>query len=137
VTVQVRPTGLKRRPSEDSGFRPSEAECFGCRTKRGDASLALKHQEVCSSEPSAVCPLSRVRGQTLDHRSDIFAFGAVLYEMLTGQRAFQKHSSVETLTAILKEDPPEILSLPGHSMSPGLLHYLLGKRSRSNLIPMA
>jgi eukaryotic-like serine/threonine-protein kinase len=50
----------------------------------------------------------QVRGQNADHRSDIFSFGAVLYEMLTGQRAFKGRSAVETLNAILKEDPAQI-----------------------------
>ena len=50
----------------------------------------------------------QVRGQTADHRADIFAFGAILYEMLTGKRAFQKPSSPETMSAILNEDPPGI-----------------------------
>jgi serine/threonine protein kinase/Tol biopolymer transport system component len=50
----------------------------------------------------------QVRGQAADHRADIFAFGAILYEMLTGKRAFQKATSPETMTAILKEDPPGI-----------------------------
>lgn len=49
----------------------------------------------------------QVRGQAADHRSDIFSLGAVLYEMLTGQRAFRRASAVETMNAILKEDPPE------------------------------
>jgi serine/threonine protein kinase/dipeptidyl aminopeptidase/acylaminoacyl peptidase len=49
----------------------------------------------------------QVRSQPVDHRSDIFSFGAVLYEMLTGQRAFRGDSHVETLNAILKDDPPE------------------------------
>jgi hypothetical protein len=49
-----------------------------------------------------------VRGQTADHRADIFAFGAILYEMLAGKRAFQKPTSPETMTAILNEDPPGI-----------------------------
>ena len=48
----------------------------------------------------------QVRGQVADHRSDIFAFSAILYEMLTGKRAFQKPTSVETMTSILNEDPP-------------------------------
>jgi serine/threonine protein kinase len=50
----------------------------------------------------------QVRGQAADHRADIFAFGAILYEMLAGKRAFQKPTSPETLTAILNEDPPGI-----------------------------
>ena len=50
----------------------------------------------------------QVRGQPADHRADIFALGAILYEMLAGKRAFQKPTSPETMTAILNEDPPEI-----------------------------
>ena len=50
----------------------------------------------------------QVRGEALDHRTDLFAFGAVLYEMLSGQRAFQRDTAAETMTAILKEDPPEL-----------------------------
>lgn len=50
----------------------------------------------------------QVRGKTIDLRSDIFSFGAILYEMVAGQRAFHGNSSVETMNAILKEDPPEI-----------------------------
>jgi eukaryotic-like serine/threonine-protein kinase len=50
----------------------------------------------------------QVRGQTADHRADIFAFGAILYEMLAGQRAFHKPTSAETMAAILNEDPPVI-----------------------------
>lgn len=53
----------------------------------------------------------QVRGQTADHRADIFAFGAILYEMLTGKRAFQKPTSPETMTAILNEDPQGISQL--------------------------
>jgi len=50
----------------------------------------------------------QVRGHAADPRSDIFAFGVVLYEMLTGQRAFRKGTSVETLNAILNEEPPPL-----------------------------
>jgi tetratricopeptide (TPR) repeat protein len=50
----------------------------------------------------------QVRGQAADHRADIFAFGAILYEMLTGRRAFHKPTSAETMSAILNEDPPPI-----------------------------
>ena len=50
----------------------------------------------------------QVRGQRVDHRSDIFSFGAVLYEMLAGRRAFRRDSSVETLNAILTDEPPDL-----------------------------
>jgi eukaryotic-like serine/threonine-protein kinase len=50
----------------------------------------------------------QVRGQPADQRSDIFALGAVLHEMLTGHRAFGRDSAADTLSAILKEDPPEV-----------------------------
>ncbi len=49
----------------------------------------------------------QVRGQPADARSDIFAFGCVLYEMLTGKRAFKGESAVEAMNAILKEEPPD------------------------------
>jgi len=50
----------------------------------------------------------QVRGQTADARSDIFAVGAILYEMLSGKRAFLGESSADTMSAILKEDPPPL-----------------------------
>ncbi len=50
----------------------------------------------------------QVRGRPADHRSDIFSLGAVLYEMLSGRRAFHADSSIETMNAILKEDPQQL-----------------------------
>src|SRR5262249_6951066 len=50
----------------------------------------------------------QVRGATVDARSDIFALGSVLYEMLTGQRAFSRPTAAETMAAILNEDLPEL-----------------------------
>jgi eukaryotic-like serine/threonine-protein kinase len=50
----------------------------------------------------------QVRGKATDHRTDIFAFGAILYEMLTARRAFQKTTSAETMSAILNEEPPAV-----------------------------
>jgi len=50
----------------------------------------------------------QVKGQNADHRSDLFSFGAILYEMLSGKRAFHGDTSVETMSAILKQDPPEL-----------------------------
>jgi Tol biopolymer transport system component len=50
----------------------------------------------------------QVRGQAVDARADVFAFGAVLYEMVAGTRAFKGDTSADTMTAILKEDPPDL-----------------------------
>ncbi len=50
----------------------------------------------------------QLRGKPVDHRSDIFSEGAILYEMLTGRRAFRGETEVDTITAVLREDPPEI-----------------------------
>ena len=61
----------------------------------------------------------QVRGHPVDARTDIFAFGAVLYEMLTGKRAFQAATPVETMNAILKEDPPSLFD-SSRSVSPAL-----------------
>jgi Tol biopolymer transport system component len=55
----------------------------------------------------------QVRGKAADHRSDIFSLGSVLYEMATGRRAFKGDSAVETMSAVLKEDPPEISTVRG------------------------
>ncbi|TDI40286.1 MAG: hypothetical protein E2P02_17270, partial [Acidobacteria bacterium] len=55
----------------------------------------------------------QVRGERVDHRSDIFAFGSILYEMLTARRAFQRDTGAETMAAILKEEPPEMSGLDG------------------------
>src|SRR5262245_7215989 len=50
----------------------------------------------------------QVRGQPADHRSDIFSFGSILYEMATGRRPFEGPSSVETMNAILHAEPPSV-----------------------------
>ncbi len=61
----------------------------------------------------------QVRGQALDHRTDIFSLGAVLYEMLSGRRAFQGTTAADTMSAILKEEPAE-LSSTGRNLPPAL-----------------
>jgi eukaryotic-like serine/threonine-protein kinase len=61
----------------------------------------------------------QVKGKPADARSDIFSFGAILYEMLSGRRAFHGDSAAETMSAILREEPPD-LSVTNQSISPGL-----------------
>jgi WD40 repeat protein len=55
----------------------------------------------------------QAKGHSGDARSDIFALGTVLYEMLSGRHPFRRESSAETLTAILRDEPPELGTLAG------------------------
>ncbi|HEV2388967.1 MAG TPA: protein kinase [Candidatus Acidoferrales bacterium] len=90
----------------------------------GDA-LAATQTAAGATEPGVVLGTvsymspEQVRGKPADARSDIFALGAVLYEMLSGKRAFHRDSSVETMAAILKEEPEEI-SATNRNVSPAL-----------------
>jgi eukaryotic-like serine/threonine-protein kinase len=71
----------------------------------------------------------QVRGKPVDHRSDIFSFGSVLYEMLSGRRAFHRESAAETMSAIVREEPPELLE-SGRNIAPVLdriVHHCLEK----------
>jgi Tol biopolymer transport system component/tRNA A-37 threonylcarbamoyl transferase component Bud32 len=61
----------------------------------------------------------QVRGAELDTRSDVFSFGTVLYEMLTTERPFQRDSAAETMTAIVREEPPDLLD-PSKSIPPSV-----------------
>ena len=77
------------------------------------------------TDPSAVMGTAgymapeQVRARAVDHRADVFSFGAVLYEMLSGRRAFHRDSAIETLNAILNEDPVELSGMPT-SITPAL-----------------
>jgi dipeptidyl aminopeptidase/acylaminoacyl peptidase len=61
----------------------------------------------------------QVRGVAVDARSDIFSFGAILYEMISGKRAFHRETAADTMSAILKEDPAD-LSETNRNVSPAL-----------------
>jgi Tol biopolymer transport system component len=61
----------------------------------------------------------QVKGDPVDYRSDIFSFGSILYEMLTGVRAFKRNTSAETMTAILNDEPTE-LSIRSDAIAPAL-----------------
>ena len=80
---------------------------------------------VTSTEPGLVIGTvgymspEQVRGQAADFRSDIFSLGAILYELLSGKRAFRGPTPADTMSAILKEEPAE-LSGSGRNLPPGL-----------------
>lgn len=77
---------------------------------------------VVLGTPGYMSP-EQVRGKALDSRSDIFNFGTILYEMLSGKKAFTGDSVVERMNAILKEDPPELTS-SNQNISPGLSRFI-------------
>ncbi len=97
---------------------PPRAEASGSIQTLTSADIALTEGGQVLGTAGYMSP-EQVRGIAVDHRSDIFVFGAILYEMLTGQRAFRRDTSAETMTAILKEDPPEITEL-NRTISPSL-----------------
>jgi hypothetical protein len=72
----------------------------------------------------------QVRGQAADHRADIFALGCVLYEMLSGQRAFKGETAADTMSAILSKDTPA-LSCPGREIPP-VLQSIVGRCLEKN-----
>ena len=93
---------------EKSGEAPGEVTLTSSHTAAG----------VVMGTASYMAP-EQVRGEPADTRTDIFSFGAVLYEMLSGVRAFRRDTAVETMTAVLREDPPELAD-PVRSVSPAL-----------------
>ena len=76
-------------------------------TSAGETVAALTDAGTVMGTVGYMAP-EQIKGEAVDARADLFAFGTVLYEMLTGQRAFQRDTSAETMTAILREDPPDL-----------------------------
>ena len=101
----------------DFGLAKMEAAASGAGPESVTQLTAATQPGVVMGTVGYMSP-EQVRGEVADHRSDIFSFGAVLYEMLGGKRAFTGDSSVETMTAILKSEPPEIS--PEAKIPPGL-----------------
>ncbi|HSE64868.1 MAG TPA: serine/threonine-protein kinase, partial [Thermoanaerobaculia bacterium] len=65
----------------------------------------------------------QARGLPVDHRSDIFSLGSILYELFSGRRAFKKDTPGDTLAAIIRDEPPELTAI-GRDVSPSLDHIV-------------
>ena len=74
-----------------------------------DATVARPSQDGWLVGTIGYMSPEQVRGDAADHRADIFALGAILHEMVSGRRAFQGDSPADTMSAILREDPPSLL----------------------------
>jgi Tol biopolymer transport system component len=93
--------------AQKAGAQPDEMTLTSAHTAAG----------VVMGTASYMAP-EQVRGEAADPRTDIFAFGTVLYEMLSGERAFRRDTAAETMTAVLKDDPPDLSTRSSHSARP-------------------
>ncbi|HET8948076.1 MAG TPA: protein kinase [Candidatus Polarisedimenticolia bacterium] len=100
-----------------------EAPGSGAAAQEAITSLPTQHQ---GTAPGVVLGTlgymspEQVRGQATDGRSDVFAFGAILYEMLTGSRAFQRDTPADTISAILTKEPSDAASGSASALAPVL-----------------
>ncbi len=95
---------------------PQKAEVDGISAA---LTAALKTQPGIAMGTVGYMSPEQVRAKPVDARSDIFSFGVILYEMISGRRAFHRDSAADTMAAILKEDPPELAG-PGKTVAPAL-----------------
>ena len=107
--------------------------------KEADLAQTVSSLAVSNMSPGTLAYMSpeQLRGEPLDQRSDLFSFGMVLYEMISGRHAFAKTGAMETASAILSEDPPSLLDSAGgqaedlRALLSKLLAKELGDRSAS------
>jgi len=105
--VKILDFGLAKLTQPESGDHTS----LPTMTNATEAGVVLGTMGYMSPE--------QVRGAAVDARSDIFSFGAILYEMISGKRAFHRETAADTMSAILKEEPPD-LSETNRNVSPAL-----------------
>lgn len=105
--VKILDFGLAKL-ADNSGTEPAAATMTSVATEPGKVMGTVGYMSP-----------EQVRGSMVDSRTDIFSLGAVLYEMVSGEQAFHRDTAAETMTAILKEDPPE-LNEAVQPVSPGI-----------------
>jgi Tol biopolymer transport system component len=98
----------------DFGLAKQTNSSPGVSAEGATATVAITQEGAVLGTMGYMAP-EQVRGKSADARTDIFSFGLVMYEMLSGTRAFQRETSADTVSALLKEDPPELpdVVLPG------------------------
>jgi TolB-like protein/tetratricopeptide (TPR) repeat protein len=110
--VKILDFGLAKRVEEASPDSKSSAPTGSKHTEPGTVMGTMGYMSP-----------EQLRGLPVDHRSDIFSFGAVLYELLSGKKAFKRDTASDTIAAILKEEPPELTG-SGRNISPALDHIV-------------
>ncbi|HJW13532.1 MAG TPA: serine/threonine-protein kinase, partial [Thermoanaerobaculia bacterium] len=120
--VKILDFGLaKRRPLDAAGREQTAAEQHPMAENRPTAfptvSGSLTEAGIVLGTVGYMSP-EQASGKPLDHRSDQFSLGAILYEMASGRRPFEKSTPVETLSAIIREDPPPIGSVNPRAPAP-------------------
>jgi serine/threonine protein kinase/Tol biopolymer transport system component len=99
--IKILDFGIAKLTSSEVSPDPGEERSLETLTTQTRAGSVLGTVSYMSPE--------QVRGKPVDHRSDIFSFGAILYEMLTAKKAFKGDTDADTMMAVLKEDPPEMV----------------------------
>jgi hypothetical protein len=98
--IKILDFGLAKQHLSSQGAAPQAAEEDVTAIEQTRPGIVLGTASYMSPE--------QVRGQPADQRSDLFALGAILFEMLSGERAFRKPSAAETMTAVLNEEPADL-----------------------------
>jgi serine/threonine protein kinase/tetratricopeptide (TPR) repeat protein len=110
--IKILDFGLAKRVEETVTGEETSAPTESGRTEPGTVMGTLSYMSP-----------EQVRGLPVDHRSDIFSFGAILYELLSGRKAFKKDTAADTMSAIMRDEPPELLE-SGPNITPALDHIV-------------
>ena len=100
--------GERAGAREGAGLRPGEADRAGVRRGRATHTAATQTREGTILGTVSYMAPEQAEGKPVDQRADIFSFGAVLYEMLSGVQPFRRDSVLGTLAAIVRDEPPAL-----------------------------